>query len=230
MLLALHSSLKFISSSACSHTSSSCCWVHCGTLLYPVFLRHFSDWPACQTTGLNGHIMACDALDIACQVNMQSSADEIIQHGTHMSLFFCFCVSSLSFPSLFFCNSNGSKNMFTKIPTNMLRRPEKIQRKLEMCSGWDLSEFPVHCTLLIYGEPPCIIQMADALCLSLCLVHSARLKFQRFRCSSPMPATIMKQQCKLLLGVRALVCRYYLPSQERSSLVRFALFIQHRNN
>lgn len=119
---------------------------------------------------LNGHILACDALDTACQVNMPLSADEIIRNGTNI---WTWCFLVLSIP--LFCNPNWSKKMLSK----MLRRLEKIQRKLEMWSGWDLSEFTVHCTLWIYGEPPCIIQMADALCLSLYLVHSAR--FQSFK-------------------------------------------------
>lgn len=39
-----------MSSSAYPPASSCCCWVHCGTLLYPVFLRPFSDWLACHTS------------------------------------------------------------------------------------------------------------------------------------------------------------------------------------
>lgn len=103
-------SLIFISSSALSpiHTPPL-------TAVEPIVnLCHirFSSGPlligqrVTQPCRLNGHILACGALDIACQVHMQPPADEIIQNSTGMNTVVFFCLF------LCFCYPSGSKKNF----------------------------------------------------------------------------------------------------------------------
>lgn len=138
---------------------------------------------------LNGHILACDALDTACQVNMLLSADEIIRNGTNI---WTWCFFVLSIP--LFCNPNWSKKNVCKNPNKNVGKarkdPEKAGNVQRVRFIWVYSS--LHSLDLWWAS----LHNPDGWCavpLPLSCTQRKVSKFQRFLCFSPMPATIMKQ-------------------------------------